>query len=94
LTSLNNLALVLSKRFDKTGQLADLEEAIVLNREALELLPPPNPDRSISLNNLALVLSKRFDKTGQLADLEEAIHLRHEVFELLPPTNLLDNRKI
>lgn len=37
--SLNNLASALDTRFKQTGHIDNLEEAIVLHREALELLP-------------------------------------------------------
>jgi tetratricopeptide (TPR) repeat protein len=72
-TSLNNLANVLSTRFEQTRQLADLEESIGFHREALELYPGSHPDQSTSLNNLANVLLTRFEQTGQLSDLEESI---------------------
>ena len=64
-----------------------MDEAILLNREALELQPTSHPDRHNSLNNLAIDLHSRFDKTGQLADLEEAILLNREALGLRPPSH-------
>jgi tetratricopeptide (TPR) repeat protein len=68
--------------FVKTSCLADLEEAIVLGREALELRPPPHPHRSNSLHDLSAYLAERSNKTGRPADLEEAILLVREALEL------------
>jgi hypothetical protein len=65
-----------------TNQLADIEEAVLLGCEAVELTPPPHPDRSLALRNLATFLSNRFDKTGQIADKEEADLLEREALEL------------
>ena len=53
----------------------DLEEAIVLEREALDLRPQGHPLRSTSLNNLATSLSTRFKQLVAVDDLHEAIVL-------------------
>ena len=81
---MNHLALCLSTRYDQLGAVADLEEAIVLNREALERRPQGHPDRSSLLNHLALSLSTRYNQLAAVADLEEAIVLDREVLELCP----------
>jgi CHAT domain-containing protein len=62
----------------------DLDEAIVLDREALNLRPQGHPDRSMSLNNLALHLSTRYDQLGAMQDLDEAIVLDREALNLCP----------
>ena len=49
----NNLGCVLKVRFKHRGQQIDLDEAISVYRQALELFPPPHPNRSELLNNLA-----------------------------------------
>ena len=51
----------------------DLEDAIVLHREAPDLRPQGRYGRSFSLNNFASCLSARFNQLGAVADLEEAI---------------------
>jgi hypothetical protein len=48
-------------RFQQGGQKSDLDEAVSLHRQALELFLPPHPDRSGSLNNLANALLTRFE---------------------------------
>ncbi|KAF8488619.1 hypothetical protein JB92DRAFT_2756991, partial [Gautieria morchelliformis] len=53
----------------------DLEEAISMHREALQLLPALHPVRSTSLNDFALALWTWFKNYGRQEDLEEAISL-------------------
>ena len=62
----------------------DLDEAIVLDREALSLRPEGHPDRSQSLNNLAIRLSTRYKQLGAMQDLDEAIVLDRESLDLRP----------
>ena len=71
-------------RYDQLGALGDLEEAIPLQRDALELRPPGHPNRPSSLINLARCLSTRYDQLSAMGDLEEAIILQREALELCP----------
>ncbi|KAI0040723.1 TPR-like protein [Auriscalpium vulgare] len=66
-------------------RLPDLEQAILLHREALDLTPPGHPMRSWSLNNLATAVWTQFQQLGRMPDLEEAILLQREVLDLTPP---------
>ncbi|KZP05699.1 hypothetical protein FIBSPDRAFT_805582 [Athelia psychrophila] len=84
-SSLHNLANSLATRFEQLGQIADLEQAIIYQRAALELHPPGHPDRSGSLNNLATSLAMRFEQLGQMADLEQGIIYQRAALELCPP---------
>jgi len=68
---LNNLSYALITRFGRRGSDKDLDEAIVLNREALTLRPVGHPDRPSSLNcgasfalelNLGFKFGPRFDR--------------------------------
>ena len=68
-------AFHLNCRYRQLGVARDLEEVIILVREALSLCPQGHPDRSMSLNNLALHLSTQYDQLGALRDLDEAIVL-------------------
>ena len=62
----------------------DLDEAIVLDREALGLQRKGHPDRSSSLNNHAVHLSIRYKQFGAMQDLDEAIILNREALGLQP----------
>jgi CHAT domain-containing protein/tetratricopeptide (TPR) repeat protein len=62
----------------------DLDEAIVLGREVLDLRPQGHPDRSMSLINLAAHLSSRYNQFEAMQDLDEAIVLSREALDLRP----------
>ena len=75
---MSGLARALWYRFERTGSMVDLNEAISMDRETLSLRPAPHPDRASSLTNLGLGLWDRFQKAGSMADLEEAILMHRE----------------
>ncbi|KAI6012671.1 hypothetical protein F5J12DRAFT_912036 [Pisolithus orientalis] len=83
--ALYDLAYALCDRYDKDSEIEDLNEAITLHREALELRPVKNDKRSLSLNELAFCLSTRYEKQRGIDDLEESITLGRESLELRPP---------
>ncbi|ETW80194.1 hypothetical protein HETIRDRAFT_428431 [Heterobasidion irregulare TC 32-1] len=83
--SLNNLGNAVRKRFEKTGQVEDLEQAISLHRDSLALCPAPHPYRLAYMNNLACALLTRFDQIGQAEDLEDAISLHRTSLMLSIP---------
>ncbi|TFK33698.1 CHAT domain-containing protein [Crucibulum laeve] len=62
----------------------DLEEAIMLHREALKLIPPSHQYRGCALNNLANKLHKKFDEDNHLPSLEESILLQREAVDFHP----------
>ena len=82
---LSNLGAALQGRFGGSGDLADLEQAISLLREAVASVPPGHPDRAAMLSNLAAGLRARFGGSGDLADLEQAISLLREAVASVPP---------
>ncbi len=63
---LATLATILSSRFDRLGSLADLDDAIAYDRQALDVLPAPEIDIAQMLNGLAADLRK--GGAGDLAD--------------------------
>ena len=81
---MSSLATVLWHRFEVTGSMADLNEAISMDRETLSLCPTPHPHRYFSLNCLGIQLWDRFRRTGSMADLEEAILVHRESLSLCP----------
>ena len=80
----NSLADILYTRFEELGQMSDLEEALSLYRDALELRPQGHPDRALSLGNIANCIQARASRLGALADLDEALALYRDTLELLP----------
>ena len=84
---LNNLANALWTQFEQQGQQADVDEAISLYRQPLNLRPLQNSERSLS--NLASALRTRFAQRSQKNDLDEAISLYRHALKLFPPPHLL-----
>ena len=71
-------------KFEQGGGSNHIDEAIILDREALELCPPGHPQRAVSVAWLAIHLSDRFDQLGARRDLEEAIVFDREALEFRP----------
>jgi hypothetical protein len=80
-----NLAFSLRERYEQTGDVALLNAATELDREALALQPPGHPDWAYSCSNLAVLLHERYKQTGDAALLDEAIELKREALDWRPP---------
>jgi hypothetical protein len=74
----------LAAEFEQGGGTSYIEEAIDLDREALELCPPGHPKRSVSLTQLSIHLSARYSQLGATRDLDEAIVLDREELDIWP----------
>jgi tetratricopeptide (TPR) repeat protein len=73
--TLIGLGLALRCRFQRTGDTADLDEAIEVSRRAVALTREDHPDLGGHLANLGGTLHIRFERAGALADLDEAIEV-------------------
>ncbi|KAH7232458.1 CHAT domain-containing protein [Fusarium solani] len=80
----NNLAVMLQGRYERTGNVADLEEAIDVARQAVAATPDDHPDRAACLSNLGTKLESRYGRTGAMADLEEAIDVARQAVAATP----------
>ena len=74
--------------------MGDLDEAIVLAREALDLRPQGHPLRSSPLDVVSQGLSARYNKLGAMQDLDEAIVLVREALNLRPQGHSLRFRSL
>ena len=74
----------MTKRFERVGNLADLEEAISVQRRAIQLTPNGHEDMPGRLNNLGNSYQCRFEHAGELSDIEEAISLQQRAVQLAP----------
>ncbi|KAI9567944.1 TPR-like protein [Boletus coccyginus] len=81
---LHSRAESLAAKFEEGRGRSYIEEAIELDREALQLCPPGHPKRSDSLTRLALHLRDRYEQFGGASDFEEAIILGREALPLCP----------
>jgi tetratricopeptide (TPR) repeat protein len=68
-------------RYERTGAMYDLEEAIATSREALECAAEDHPSRTTYLSALSGQLASRYERTGAMYDLEEAIATSREALE-------------
>ncbi|KZV67447.1 hypothetical protein PENSPDRAFT_583974, partial [Peniophora sp. CONT] len=74
-------------RFERTGELKDLELAISSHRRAVELTPDGHPDKPSRFNNLGNSFLTRFKRTGELEDLEQATSTHRCAVELTPDSH-------
>ncbi|KAF8429907.1 CHAT domain-containing protein [Boletus edulis BED1] len=81
---LHSRADSLAVKFQQGGGSSCIDEAIDLDRKALELCPPSHPERSVSLTQLAVHLGDRYNQLGNIRDLEVAIDLDREALGLRP----------
>ena len=72
----------------------DLNEAVVLDREALDLCLQGHPDRAMSLNNLAIDLVIRYEQLWGVEDLDEAIVLVRGALDLRPQGHPAQSRSL
>ncbi|KAF5340006.1 hypothetical protein D9611_012353 [Ephemerocybe angulata] len=81
---LNNLGTSIHSRFERTGDLQDIAEAISMKRRAADLTPVGDPNMASRLANLGHSLRSRFERTGDLQDHAEAISAEQRALELTP----------
>jgi tetratricopeptide (TPR) repeat protein len=81
---LSNLGSALRTRFERTGRLADLDQAIQAAQNAIAATPTDHPYRAGYLSNLGSALQARFERTGRLADLDQAIQAAQDAIAATP----------
>ncbi|CAG7990217.1 unnamed protein product, partial [Penicillium salamii] len=81
---LNNLSNRLSSRYERAGNLDDLEAAISRAQDAAQATPVDHPNRARPLTTLSNCLSRRYERTGNLDDLEAAIRRAQDAVQATP----------
>ncbi|KAF8129527.1 CHAT domain-containing protein [Boletus edulis] len=81
---LRNLGAALLWRFNRLGELSDLEDAISTLRDASVLTPDGHPDKLGHLNTIGHSFITRFQRLGELRDLEDAISTLRDAVALTP----------
>ncbi len=73
--TLSNLGAALRLRANRKddGGLKDLQEAVLVSRQAVEELPTSAPDRALRLLNLATMIAEICERTGDISDFDTAI---------------------
>ncbi|MFI6761930.1 CHAT domain-containing protein [Micromonospora sp. NPDC050417] len=78
---LSNLSGALQYRFQRTGNLADLDEAVKVSQAAVDATPFDNPDRAAMLTVLGLALRARAGQAGHSTDLDEAVRTSRQALD-------------
>lgn len=81
---LTTLARMLERRYDKTGQEEDFDEAIQLCRLALQNTPSDDIHFLAVLGYLRMKLVRRYERTRQIEDIAELICLRRQTIKVIP----------
>lgn len=82
---LTNLVSSIMARYERTGDITDLDHAIDLGRQSMADAPAEASWRATGANNLARALQTRFNLTRQVGDLREAIDHFAQALKLGPP---------
>jgi hypothetical protein len=70
--------------FGAWGDIADLDEVITAQQQAVRLAPDGHPDKPGSLNTLRISFRSRLEPVGDIADLDEAITVNQQAVRLIP----------
>jgi tetratricopeptide (TPR) repeat protein len=81
---LNNLSHKLEIRYERTGNIEDLEEAIRKAEQAIDMTPKGHPDMAGRMSNLGNKLERRYIRTGSIEDLEKAIRRAKQAVDMTP----------
>jgi tetratricopeptide (TPR) repeat protein len=65
----------LLRRYERTGDRSDLDQAIAETQQAIAATPADHPSRAGLLYNLSVVLRIRFGETDQRSDLDQAVNV-------------------
>ncbi|KAG9123901.1 hypothetical protein FRC07_013568 [Ceratobasidium sp. 392] len=71
-------------RFDRLGDLVDLNKAIDYQTLAAQMTPDDHPDKLVCLNSIGSSCLRRFEHLGHLADIDRAIECLAQAAQLAP----------
>ncbi|KAF8132591.1 CHAT domain-containing protein [Boletus edulis] len=77
-------SVALLKRFERYGDLADLQRAITLLQKLVRSISVWDDGYRIGLGNLGVALLWRFERLGELSDLEHGISTHRDAVHLTP----------
>ncbi|PVF97907.1 hypothetical protein CPB86DRAFT_854347, partial [Serendipita vermifera] len=79
---LTQLGIFLHRRFERLGNISDLNYAISRMEQAADLTPDGDISRPTRMSNLGNSIETRFDRFGDLVDLSKAITLKQAAVDL------------
>ncbi|KAJ7919737.1 CHAT domain-containing protein [Mycena leptocephala] len=81
---LNNLGNSLFRRFERLGDLGDINKSVLTFEDAFKLTPDSHPDKPSLLNNLGNSLFRRFEWLGDLSDINKSVLMQEDAVQLTP----------
>ncbi|KAF7348828.1 hypothetical protein MVEN_01402800 [Mycena venus] len=81
---LSNLGQSIRARFERLGDLDDLNKSVSMSENAAHLTPDGHPAKPSMLNNLANSLLRRFERLGDLHDLNKSVLMGEKAVHLTP----------
>jgi hypothetical protein len=88
LVALHDYVAALDRRYSERNDAADLDKALQLGLEALNLAGDAFANRrAMLLNTVSQLYERRFEKTRRAADVDEAIRMGQESISLIPPAS-------
>ena len=83
-SELNNQGNKLGKRFENSGQISYLEEAIAMQRKAIIFTPLNSANRPLMLSSLGTSYRRRYDRFGDVNDIDSAIRQQFKAVASTP----------
>ena len=81
---LNNRGVFFLKRFERLGEMGDIEKAISNLEDAVQLTPDGHAEKPGRLSNLGSSYLRRFERSGDLEDIDRAISHHQKAVESTP----------
>ncbi|KAJ7851751.1 CHAT domain-containing protein [Mycena leptocephala] len=81
---LTNLGNSLLGRFERLGDLSDINKSVLMKEDAIQLIPDGHPDKPSLLNNLGISLFRRFERLGDLSDINKSVLMFEDAVQLTP----------
>ncbi|KAJ7889711.1 CHAT domain-containing protein [Mycena leptocephala] len=83
-SSLEDLGIGLLQRFERLGDVGDINKCVRVMQDAVCLTPDGHPDKPLRLNNLGTSLLCRFERLGDLDDLNKSVLMGDDAVCLTP----------
>ncbi|KAA1470070.1 hypothetical protein DENSPDRAFT_870713 [Dentipellis sp. KUC8613] len=89
LRGLNQLGAVLRRRFELSGKIADIDEAIAVQLDIVKSVPKGDPQEAAYLDGLCSSLIERYGHTWNIRDIDLATEYQQRACDLAPEAGYL-----
>ncbi|KAJ7434940.1 CHAT domain-containing protein [Mycena latifolia] len=83
-TLLGDLGVALRHRFERLGELHDINKSVSVLRDALDFTPESHPHRASRLGDLGNSLLRQFERLGDLQDINQSLSVLQDAVHLTP----------